>query len=563
MDGIAVFRKMNGSEVQFYIIFSKTHKEAFRCDGGLELPIGVWMRLQYTGENCSGGYLNSRHLQVIKNIAAPRYTHARLVRRSAGTGQLTDHVVILTLLAFVEFSRTGELSLISDDVGYIMVDQDEIVQESLRSCLEKGAIVEVEFVNGSWWLRNVLGEWHEGIDLSNPDLRCRRNGFNLTEDQSRSEKIRLKEIARPFSSPPGSSSSQFEDYLQENLRKCRSGEESFPNMGHKPAEQSWIAERERPMDDGSFATAAHVESDAIGERMERLSMSSNVLRRRHTSYETIHSENFTNPAKMLSSDLLGRCTEFREMTLENCPIGCSERNDNVVPRWIPPALPPSYEAMVDVKTERPMGIKSLPAWCCIVKIREDHIICFAPIPGIHKILVTGDLVRQVFLLILNFFGIDSLCITGGMKFLELGQWINIECEPRSHRIYDDIRPPHFSHIATKICTVPQRHPPLEPWNQRIVYNTLQIFLRCDLSIPGNVKRVQVSSDKYFLLNCMHKIPMMAPARRLEGIVDTKLTANQQIGMWATRKKRIGDCDMFLIDSEDIVEIDDEPINKCV
>ncbi|KAK6019142.1 hypothetical protein OSTOST_15232 [Ostertagia ostertagi] len=144
-----------------------------------------------------------------------------------------------------------------------------------------------------------------------------------------------------------------------------------------------------------------------------------------------------------------------------------------------------------------------------------------------------------------------------MRFLELGQWINVVCEPRCGREYDDIRPPHFSHIATKICSVPQRQPPVEPWDQRIVCNLLQIFLRCDLSIPGNVKRVQVGNEKYFLLNCVHKIPMMAPARRLEGLIDAKLTSNKQISMWATRKKRINDCDMFLIDSEDIVEIDQE------
>ncbi|KAK6036942.1 hypothetical protein COOONC_25553 [Cooperia oncophora] len=108
--------------------------------------------------------------------------------------------------------------------------------------------------------------------------------------------------------------------------------------------------------------------------------------------------------RMQSPDSSGHGKEFREKATKSqqsaCGNACSqeqEGKENVVPKWIPPKLPFSYETMVDVTTEKPSGTvctyKSLPAWCCIVKIREDHVICFAPIPGVHKILVADDLIR--------------------------------------------------------------------------------------------------------------------------------------------------------------------------
>ncbi|KAK6017296.1 hypothetical protein OSTOST_17185, partial [Ostertagia ostertagi] len=98
-----------------------------------------------------------------------------------------------------------------------------------------------------------------------------------------------------------------------------------------------------------------------------------------------------------SSDPSGCCIELREMAVNNqtatAGSGSLHKQDSSeVPKWIPPKLPPSYEAMVDVSSEKPIGARALPAWCCIVKIREDHIICFAPIPGVHKILIASDLI---------------------------------------------------------------------------------------------------------------------------------------------------------------------------
>ncbi|XGW06060.1 hypothetical protein V3C99_016418, partial [Haemonchus contortus] len=475
MDAIVVFRKVNGNKVQFYIIFSKTHKKAFRCDGEMELPMGVWMRLQYVGKCSAEGYLCSRYLRLIKNIAAPQHTHARLVKRSARTGKLADHAIILTLRASIEFSHTNEASFFADDIGYIMVDEDEMSQKLVISRFEKGAVVEVEFVNDSWWLRRLLGEWRDDIDLSNFCSQLVDNEIEMIGNRPRADELH-------------------------QAAQC------------PPVEERNVRSR---FDQGS-GTNSHTENDSTRERMERLSL----------SFDDLSMAAMNRQATSGSPSPLGP--------------GCSD-----VPKWIPPKLPPNNETIIDVTSEQPAGRNALPAWCCIVKIREDHVIGFAPIPGVHKVLIASELLR------------NSLCITGGMRFLKLGQWINVMCEPRRHREYDDVRPPHFSHIATEICTVPQRHPPVEPWDQRIVCNLLQIFLRCDLTIPGNVKRVQVGNDNYFLLNCMHSIPMLAPTKRLEGLIDAKLIGKAEIGMWATRKKRVNDCDMFLLDSENIVEIDGE------
>ncbi|VDM79954.1 unnamed protein product [Strongylus vulgaris] len=60
---------------------------------------------------------------------------------------------------------------------------------------------------------------------------------------------------------------------------------------------------------------------------------------------------------------------------------------------------------------------------------------------------------------------------------------------------------------------------------------------CDLRVAGNVQRVQV----------------LAPHERIESILSAQLTADKTIKFWATRKKRVLDCDLFLIDCEDIEE----------
>ncbi|KAK6060480.1 hypothetical protein COOONC_01862 [Cooperia oncophora] len=245
----------------------------------MELPVGVWMRLQYRAEDCSTEYLSSRHLRFIKNIAAPQYTHARILTRSARPG-LTDLTVILTLRAFIEYSRTGELSLISDDVGYIMVDQDDTTLESLHCGFDKGAVVEVEFVNGSWWLRKLLGEWREGIDLSNPDSRHIRKGYDMAEDEFCTDKLRENEIGRPSSSSSRGSCSRFEHNSQVNLRKSGSSKEPLERMNS--AAQFRVVDRGRPVRssyDGTIATAADANVDSIRERVGMISLSSTDLRR--------------------------------------------------------------------------------------------------------------------------------------------------------------------------------------------------------------------------------------------------------------------------------------------
>ncbi|VDO19644.1 unnamed protein product [Heligmosomoides polygyrus] len=40
MDAIVVFRKLAERNVQFYVIFSATHKSCFRCDGNINLERG-------------------------------------------------------------------------------------------------------------------------------------------------------------------------------------------------------------------------------------------------------------------------------------------------------------------------------------------------------------------------------------------------------------------------------------------------------------------------------------------------------------------------------------------
>ncbi|EYC37072.1 hypothetical protein Y032_0829g2570 [Ancylostoma ceylanicum] len=136
----------------------------------------------------------------------------------------------------------------------------------------------------------------------------------------------------------------------------------------------------------------------------------------------------------------------------------------------------------------------------------------------------------------------------------LGSWINVMCEPRCKREYDDYRLPHFSHIAVEIVAGPEVAPPVENWEQREIHGLFQFRVHCDLSIPGNVQRVQVGNEKWLKLTCRHALSVLAPYERLEGILSAQLTADKSIMFWATRKKRVLDCDLFLMDFENIEEI---------
>ncbi|VDM65670.1 unnamed protein product [Strongylus vulgaris] len=199
--------------------------------------------------------------------------------------------------------------------------------------------------------------------------------------------------------------------------------------------------------------------------------------------------------------------------------------NNPVERWSPPITEPNYENIVDLTNEKPSGRDRTFAWCCIVAIRNDHIICYTPIKGIHKIVISAKLMEE------------TPFIKNWKDLLKLGQWINVACEPRCKREYDDFRIPHFSHIAVEICITPQEAPPIDNWEQREIYGLFQFRVYCDLRVAGNVQRVQV----------------LAPHERIESILSAQLTADKTIKFWATRKKRVLDCDLFLIDCEDIEE----------
>ncbi|EPB73784.1 hypothetical protein ANCCEY_07121 [Ancylostoma ceylanicum] len=147
-------------------------------------------------------------------------------------------------------------------------------------------------------------------------------------------------------------------------------------------------------------------------------------------------------------------------------------------QWIPPVLPPNEENVVDLTEERPSGRHSCPAWCCVVQIRHDHIICYAPISGIHKILIRREMLDAEL-----------------KQAIWLGSWINVMCEPRCKREYDDYRLPHFSHIAVEIVAGPEVAPPVENWEQREIHGLFQV---------------------------------LAPYERLEGILSAQLTADKSI-----------------------------------
>ncbi|KAJ1372492.1 hypothetical protein KIN20_034664 [Parelaphostrongylus tenuis] len=214
-------------------------------------------------------------------------------------------------------------------------------------------------------------------------------------------------------------------------------------------------------------------------------------------------------------------------------------------KWTPPKIPPNNECIVDITHEKPSGRYAITAWCCIVKIRSDHVICYAPVPEIHKVLVKADLLER------------ALSCEKATNVVKLGNWINLTCELRCKREYDDVRPPHFSHIATRVCSVPRINPPIESWNQRLISNLLQIFLHFDLSKAQNVRRASAEGEKYFILNSTHTIPVLVPVKRLDQMIDTNLTADKVIAFWATRLRRVLKCDMFLLDSEEIVEVTSE------
>ncbi|KHJ79800.1 hypothetical protein OESDEN_20543 [Oesophagostomum dentatum] len=56
------------------------------------------------------------------------------------------------------------------------------------------------------------------------------------------------------------------------------------------------------------------------------------------------------------------------------------------------------------------------------------------------------------------------------------------------------------------------------------------------------------------LSCKNVLKVLVPHERLEDLLNVQLTADKTIKFWATRKRRIQNCDLFLIDCEPIEEV---------
>ncbi|EYC37073.1 hypothetical protein Y032_0829g2571 [Ancylostoma ceylanicum] len=186
MDCITVFRQMNGATVDFYVIFSKTHRFGLLCDGDLNLEIGRWARLQYIGGDFKPGhFLSSRSLRLINYIAPPRFVDAKRYKMREVPEDIAEFIVILTLRARVWNYGNGDLVIESDDVGPIKVDANWTPSPHIPSKFPKGAVVEIEFVRDSWYLRKLHGHWHDGLDLRRLDSPYIWPGYTVEEAEYR------------------------------------------------------------------------------------------------------------------------------------------------------------------------------------------------------------------------------------------------------------------------------------------------------------------------------------------------------------------------------------------
>ncbi|VDL73874.1 unnamed protein product [Nippostrongylus brasiliensis] len=378
MDAIILCEHRRGNTIEFYSIFSITHRLCMRCGADIDLPVGVWMRLQYTGDDFDQGFLSGRRLRLIKTIPAPRNVPTRLERYDGD-----DLRVILTTRVFVEYLPNERFCLVSDDLGDIRFEREQL--PSVLDQFEEGVDAEVEFYADSLWLRRLFGLQKRDHSYPKATSREFRNNFPST------------------SSAVG---------------------QGFP-----------------------VVTSDMLHSTV--KSMRRLSLSSD---RQSPSQELPRDERIPSPIAGKSAP-----SKISERKPSDSSTAANPRAESrEVPKWLPPKILPTYENVIDTSTEKPSGRDPTPAWCCVVRIRVDHIICYAPIAGIHKILVTAELLKQ------------CLGVSHTSDMVDVGLWLNVMCEPRCNREYDDVRQPHFSHIATKICAAPQRNPPVEPWNQRVV-----------------------------------------------------------------------------------------------
>ncbi|CAJ0598181.1 unnamed protein product [Cylicocyclus nassatus] len=573
MNCLIVFRQVVGADVKCYLIFSKTHKFGFLCDGSIKLKVGHWARLQYVGTDFRPGQvLDSRSLRLIGYIASPLFIVTRKYKIREEPEEFAEFVVILVLRANIH-NHNGMLFIESADVGTIKVDTQWTPNFAIPSQFPKGAVVEIEFVKDSWYLRKLHGNWHDGFDLRRLDSPFITPGYTVEE----MEKFYRKRLAhgletceerfpqRPHSTheqQPSHSMNRAENRNRER-HHCRSVIDSVDN-------DRWLAQRQFASHNRDFVSDESKGRDIIvndrrRDAVENRPSAAFAQKSRYENSTSMH--HVPRTAAMEKSRMDSKKVEElnKRMTyvfeMPDDPSSHKQTHDDyyydsskeeelllqpksmniAVERWTPPVVQPNHETIVDLSDERPSGRDRIPAWCCIVTIRNDHVICYAPITGIHKIVIPADLMER------------TSFIRDWQKLLKLGQWINVTCEPRSKREYDEFRIPHFSHIAVEVCTKPEKRPPIENWEQRVIHGLFQFRVYCDLRVVGNVQRVQAGNEKYMRLSCRHLIPVLVPHERLDDILDNQLTAPRTIKFWATRKKRVLDCDLFLIDCEDIEE----------
>ncbi|VDM71417.1 unnamed protein product, partial [Strongylus vulgaris] len=183
MDCIIVFRQMRKNIIQFYVIYSKTHKFAILCDGNIRLNIGQWARLQYIGNDFRRGQmLHSGSLRLINYIAAPQFIVAKKFKMREVNDDFAEYIVILTLRAKIQ-NRDGDLIIESNDVGTIKVDAQWSPTFPVPEEFPKGAVVEIEFVRDCWYLRKLHGHWHDGFDLRRLDSPFIGPGYTVEETE--------------------------------------------------------------------------------------------------------------------------------------------------------------------------------------------------------------------------------------------------------------------------------------------------------------------------------------------------------------------------------------------
>ncbi|PIO69650.1 hypothetical protein TELCIR_08521 [Teladorsagia circumcincta] len=125
----------------------------------------------------------------------------------------------------------------------------------------------------------------------------------------------------------------------------------------------------------NYDRGRHMEEDLAARHVGKLSLSSNDLRFTLLSclcHDLIEERTHHRMKEIVlttlslwwrpSSDPPGCCTESRKMAANNQPASpdsgsLHKRDNSEVPKWIPPKLPPSYEAVVDVSTEKPIGTR--------------------------------------------------------------------------------------------------------------------------------------------------------------------------------------------------------------